>query len=252
MKVAIVGYGAMGHEIEQVLKARGHEISAIVDPNEKDATFKEISAESMKGVDVAIDFTNPKTAFDNIKKYCATKTNVVVATTGWYDHLAEAEKMAKDCGIGLIWSGNFSIGVNLFFRIVRDACRTVGKIKDYDAYSYEWHHKRKKDSPSGTAEMLGKIMLENLPGKDTLVREKLDRAIAPNEIHLASIRGGYMPGQHVVGFDSPADTIELKHTARSRQGFALGAVMAAEWVKGKKGFFGIDDFLEGLLGKESP
>jgi 4-hydroxy-tetrahydrodipicolinate reductase len=247
MKIAIIGYGRMGQEIEKAALQKGHEIVAKIDSFNPCATAKEITTESLNGADVAIDFTVPADAIKNAKAYADAGINTVMGTTGWYDHMKEMESIAKTGNIGMIWSGNFSIGVNLFFRMIEDACKRIDNVKEYDAFAYELHHRQKKDSPSGTAEMIGKIMLDNLSGKKKIVREKLDRKINDDEFHLASVRAGSIPGTHVVGFDSEFDTIELKHSARSRGGFALGAVLAAEWIKGKKGFFGIDEFIKSLF-----
>ena len=244
MKIALIGHGKMGKEIEQLAKANEIKICSITDPSSPGATHKAVSAGCVKDADVAIDFTQPDTVVDTIRKVAAAKTNMVIATTGWYDQLDEVRKIVEESGIGLIYSPNFSLGVNLFFEVVEEAAKRFGKLDIYDAFGYELHHNQKKDSPSGTAKTLSKILLENVEGKKKVVEEKLDRKIAPDEIHFASVRAGWIPGTHVVGFDSEADTIELKHTARSRRGFAQGALLAAEWVKGKKGFFTMQDFMK--------
>ncbi|MFC2174382.1 4-hydroxy-tetrahydrodipicolinate reductase [archaeon] len=246
MKIAIVGYGRMGHEIASVAKARGIGFVTI-DPEEGD--FKEITAGALEGVDVAVDFTHPDTAIPNLQKYAELKTNAVMGTTGWYGKMDDAKKLVADSGIGFIWSGNFSIGVNMFFRMVESASKVVNNVLDYDVFLHELHHNRKADSPSGTAEMIGQILLKNIDRKDKLVYDKLSRKIEPGEIHVSSTRAGNIPGTHVVGFDSGADSIELKHTARNRSGFALGAVLAAEFVSGKNGFYTIDDLMNSLLGE---
>ncbi len=247
MNIAIIGYGKMGKEIERIAQIRGISIASIIDPNTKDAPFDEINKESMKDVDVCIDFTMPEAAVENIRKAAKFKKNIVMATTGWYTRMDEVKKIVKEAGIGFIWSGNFSLGVNIFFRIVENAAKIVNNVDDYDVFAYEIHHSQKKDSPSGTAKMLGDILINNIQRKKSIVTEKLDRKIEPDEIHLASIRGGNVPGTHAICFDSAADTIELKHTARNREGFALGAVMAAEWINKKKGFYNIDDFMKEII-----
>jgi 4-hydroxy-tetrahydrodipicolinate reductase len=243
MKLAIIGYGRMGYEIEAIARSRSHEV--ITFDTQCKADFCEITEENMKGVDVAIDFTIPETAISNTKILNNLKINTVMGTTGWYNKTADMKKAAKD--IGFIWSGNFSIGVNLFFNILEKASKIMNKVQEYDVLAYEAHHNKKKDSPSGTANMMADILIKNLDKKDKLVTERLDRPIKENELHFASIRGGSIPGTHSIQFDSAADNIELKHTARNRSGFALGAVLAAEWVKGKKGFFNINDFMKELL-----
>lgn len=248
MKVAIIGYGKMGKQIEKVLKDKNINDYITIDKFNPEANFKEYNSESTKGIDVAIDFSFPETALDNIKKSVDYGVNLVMGTTGWYDKLEEVKKIVGD-KIGFIWSGNFSLGVNIFFRIIENASKIFDKFNNiYDVMSYELHHKEKKDSPSGTEIMIGNILKENLSNKNKLVEDKLDRKIENNEIHVASIRGGYIPGTHTVLFDSIADTVELTHRVRTREGLATGAVLAAEWIYGKKGFFNIDDLMNELIG----
>ena len=159
---------------------------------------------------------------------------------------ADLTTIVKD--IGFIWSGNFSIGVNMFFKIVEEAAKVVNKIPEYDVSVFEAHHNMKKDSPSGTAKMIADRVIENLKRKDKIVTDKFDRAPQKNELHVASMRCGKIPGTHTVTFDSDADTIELTHRARNREGFALGAVLAAEFISGKKGFFDINDLMKDIIG----
>lgn len=246
MNIAIIGYGKMGHEIEKVAKEKGLTIKAVIDPKNEEATHKEINEESLKDVDVAIDFTHPDSAVENIKKVSAFGKNMVVGTTGWYDRMDDVKEIIEKANTGVIWSGNFSLGVNIFFKIIENAAKIMDKFNDYDLFVHEFHHNQKADSPSGTAVMIGKILKDNIKRKEKIVTEELKRKIEPDELHVSSTRSGSIPGTHVVGFDSKADTIELKHTARGREGFALGAIMAAEWVKDKKGFFGIDSMMKNI------
>jgi 4-hydroxy-tetrahydrodipicolinate reductase len=245
MKLALLGYGRMGKEVERVAKLRGHTICAIIDPTPASgASQKELNAECLRNAEVVIDFTLPSSVPGNIKIVSAAKKNMVIGTTGWYDHMTEAKQLVGAAGTGLIYSSNFSIGVNVFYRIVEAAARLINKVPEYDVFGYELHHNQKVDSPSGTAKNLAEILLKNITRKKQLQFDKIDgRKISPEELQFASIRAGSIPGTHVAGFDSEADTIELKHTARSRAGFALGAVMAAEWLDGKKGFFTMNDFM---------
>ena len=246
MNVAIVGYGRMGKEIEKVLKTEGINIAAIIDKYADGANFKVLDSGSLKNIDVAIDFTIPEGIMTNFKTYIDNKVNVVVGTTGWFDSVPEVRKMVGD-KIGFIWSGNFSIGVNIFFRMVRDASRIINKFEEYDSMCYELHHNKKKDSPSGTALMIANVMLGELKRKKRITTDKIDRAIETDELHVASVRGGSIPGTHSVLFDSDMDTIELKHTVRTRAGLAKGAVMATKWIKDKKGFFSIDDMMNSIF-----
>ena len=245
MKIALIGYGKMGKEVERAALLRGHTVCGIVDKSAAGATHKEIDSAGacLKEADVVIDFTVPAAAIENIKKVTAARKSMVVGTTGWYDSITQAKQLVGSSGIGFIYSSNFSVGVNIFYRIVEAAARLVNKVPDYDVFGYELHHNQKLDSPSGTAKSVVDILLKNISRKKQAQYDKLDRKINPEELHFASIRAGWIPGTHVVGFDSEADTIELKHTARSRAGFALGAVMAAEWLKGRKGFFTMNDFI---------
>ncbi|MEK6853802.1 MAG: 4-hydroxy-tetrahydrodipicolinate reductase [Nanoarchaeota archaeon] len=245
MKIALIGYGKMGKEVERVAKLRGHTVCAIVDKSAAGATHKEIDASGscLKEADVVVDFTVPTAVIEAIRKVTAAKKNMVVGTTGWYDQMTEAKQLVGQAGTGFIYSSNFSVGVNVFYRIVEAAAKLINKIPEYDVFGYELHHNQKLDSPSGTAKSIADILVKSISGKKQVQYDKLDRKINPEEIHFASVRAGWIPGTHVVGFDSEADTIELKHAARSRAGFALGAVMAAEWLKGRKGFFTMNDFI---------
>ena len=247
MNIAIIGYGKMGHEIEKAAKSRGINVISIIDPNGSNASYKEINEESLHNVDVCIDFTHPESVVNNIKKISKFKKNIVIGTTGWYDKIKEVEDIVKKGNIGFIYASNFSIGVNIFFEIVETAAKIINNINDYDVYGYELHHNKKIDSPSGTAKTLGEILIKNVKRKNKLLFEKIDRKIEPNELHFASVRAGSIPGTHIVGFDSSADTIELKHAARNREGFAIGALMAAQWVHNKKGFYNIDNMLSEII-----
>ncbi len=249
MNIAIIGYGKMGREIERIAIDKGINVKSIIDPNESGATHREINVESMKNADVCIDFSAPDAVIENIRKISIFKKNIVVGTTAWYDNLGEVKTIVKKSGIGFIYASNFSIGVNVFFRILEDASRIINKIDDYDIYGYELHHSKKLDSPSGTAKTIGEILMKNIKRKNKLVFDRIDGKIKPNELHIASVRAGSFPGTHAVGFDSAADTIELKHTARSREGFALGAIMAAQWINRKKGFYEINDMMKSIMGE---
>jgi 4-hydroxy-tetrahydrodipicolinate reductase len=245
--IALIGYGKMGQMVRRFAEAKGHTITAVVDPIGGDCE-REITAEILSGAEVCIDFTCPQTAVANIQQMAALGKNMVIGTTGWYNQMDAVKRIVAEHRVGLIWSGNYSIGVNVLFRIVGSAARMLNNFPDYDVLGHEFHHKGKADSPSGTAVMLGKILIDNLDRKERLVTDKLDRKIEPDEIQFSSTRGGSIPGTHLVMFDSPADTIEIRHTARGREGFAAGAVMAAEFIHGKKGFYSIDDLMDEVIG----
>ncbi len=250
MRLALLGYGRMGKEVERVARIRGIEIVSIIDPNVKPGGIfhTEITKESVKDADVVIDFTSPSSAIANIKKVSSLKKNMVVGTTGWSDNLEEAKKSVKESKTGLIYSSNFSLGVNAYFMIVEQAAKIFNKLEEYDVYGYELHHNQKVDSPSGTAKTTADILLSNIARKKKLVCHA-DGKIAPHELSFGSVRAGSIPGTHVVGFDSDSDSIEIMHAARSRSGFALGSIMAAEWVYEKKGFFSMKDFMVDYLKK---
>ncbi|MBR9691097.1 4-hydroxy-tetrahydrodipicolinate reductase [Candidatus Woesearchaeota archaeon] len=248
MKIAIVGYGKMGKMIENLANEKGIKITARVDPNEPSADFKEIDKDSTKDADVCIDFTHPDVLVSNMEKYAELKKNVVVGTTGWYDKMKDVEDIVKKSGIGCIWSGNFSIGVNMYFRIIEAASKLVNNFDEYDIMGVEYHHNQKADSPSGTMKMIGDIILNNVSRKKKAVYDMMERKIDETEVHLASIRGGKILGIHEIVLDSPSDTITLSHSARTREGFGKGALMAAEFVNGKKGFFEINDMMDSVFG----
>lgn len=246
--IALIGYGKMGQLVQRFAIEKGHTITAIVDPYGGENCHKEITAEALSGADVCIDFSHPQSVVANIEQTAALGKNMVIGTTGWYKQMEDVKQMVAQNQVGLIWSGNFSIGVNALFRIVGYAAQVFKNLPDYDVLGHEFHHKGKADSPSGTATMLGNILLENLDRKGRLAVDKLERKIEPDEIHFSSTRGGSIPGTHLVMFDSPVDTIEIRHTARNREGFAAGALMAAEFIQGKTGFYTIDDLMDDVIG----
>jgi len=229
MKIAIVGYGKMGRMIETAATARGIEVALKLDEF-NNAHFEGITAQNFAGIDVAIDFSIPSAAVQNIVRIASLGVNLVVGTTGWQDQMEHVKNVVAGRGIGLVWSPNYSVGVNAFFRIVSEAAKLLASEPEYEAWAWEIHHSAKKDAPSGT---LHKLI------------EDMRKAGYTRHVDHASNRAGTIAGTHEIGFDSPADTITLRHTARSREGFALGAVKAAEWIKGKKGFYEFGDILFG-------
>ena len=232
--------------MEKAAIAKNINIISIIDLSEAN-TYKKINQETMSNVDVCIDFSYPAAVISNIKRIAEFKKNIVIGTTGWYDKVEEARNIVQANNIGLVYSSNFSIGVNIFFKIVENAAKIINKIDDYDVYGYELHHNKKIDSPSGTAKTIGEILLNNIKRKNKLLFEEIDRKIEQDELHFASIRAGFIPGTHVIGFDSNADSIELKHVARNREGFALGALMAAQFIHNKKGFYDINDMMKNIF-----
>ncbi len=229
MKIAIVGYGKMGRMIERVAADRGVEVALKLDEF-NNAEYSGITASNFNGIDVAIEFSTPHTVVGNIERIAGLGVNLVIGTTGWQEQKAHVKDLVEKCGVGLVWSPNYSVGVNAFFRIVHAAAKLLSNEPEYEAWAWEIHHSAKKDAPSGT-------LLK-------LVDEMWNAGYA-RKVDVSSSRAGVIAGTHEIGFDSPADTITLRHTARSREGFALGAVKAAEWVAGKKGFHEFGDILFG-------
>lgn len=227
MKLALVGYGKMGRLIERIATERGHRIAVRLDEF-NNANFEGITADNFREVDVAVDFSVPSAAVENMERIAALGVNMVVGTTGWLDREDHVREVVADSNIGLVWSPNYSVGVNAFFRIVSEAARLLSGESEYEAWAWEIHHSAKKDAPSGT---LLKLV------------DEMRKAGFGRTIDVGSNRAGTIAGTHEIGFDSAADTITLRHSARSREGFALGAVKAAEWVLDKKGFHEFGDTL---------
>jgi 4-hydroxy-tetrahydrodipicolinate reductase len=249
MKIALIGYGKMGREVESLALSQGHHIVTRIDPGVEGRTSPTISNDSLFDAEVCIEFTNPSAVVENIHNVALLKKPLVVGTTGWTENFAEVRSLVDQQGIGLVYAPNFSLGVNLFYRIAARAAELFSHFADYDVYGAEVHHRHKIDSPSGTAKKLAALVLEKFPHKKRIVTGPLDGPIAPEELHLVSVRAGESPGIHSLTFDSLADTIELTHTARSRAGFARGALLAAEWILHRKGFFSFEEILDELLGQ---
>ena len=234
MKIALVGYGKMGKTIEQIARNRGHEIVSIIDVNNPG----DFESEAFKQADVAIEFTTPATAFDNYMKCFAAGVPVVSGTTGWLSRLDEVKRMCAEEGKTFFYASNFSIGMNIFFALNKYLAKIMNNFPSYDVRMTEVHHIHKLDAPSGTAITLAEGVLENLDRKE---RWTLETAEKPTDLPIHAIREGEVPGIHEIVYESDADTISIKHDAKSRAGFALGAVLAAEFTAGKKGFLGMND-----------
>jgi 4-hydroxy-tetrahydrodipicolinate reductase len=244
MNVLIVGYGRMGHEVETVLTARGHQVSARIDKTPGVGDSTEISSEILRSSQAVIEFSLPEGVIDHVRKYAAAGLPAVVGTTGWDDRKPEAKTIVEGYQAALIQGSNFSLGAHMFFDLVERAATLIADLPDYDIMVTEWHHRLKKDSPSGTALITADRILRNLPRKTSVNTGRIDRAIRDDELHVASVRGGWIPGIHQVQLDSASDTIEIQHTVRNRSGLALGSVLAAEWLatRPQAGYLDVEEF----------
>lgn len=240
--IGLIGFGKMGQEIARLAEGQGQKIAATFDEQNLLTESADVGS-----IDVFVEFTKPGAVIENLKTVAQLQKPLVIGTTGWLEHLPEVEQIVRDMQIGAIYAANFSIGMNLFFKILENASSLFDKFSEYDPFIHEIHHKFKVDSPSGTALTLGKIILENIERKSAMQPRTSEGQIPPNQLHVTSTRTGNVPGTHIVGFESAADSIELQHTARNRSGFALGALHAAEWIIGKKGLFTMDDLMTDLL-----
>ena len=250
MKIALIGYGKMGHMIEQIALERGHEIVSIIDVD----NIEDFDSPAFASADVAIEFTNPTAAFANYQRAFAHNVKVVSGSTGWMqDHKAEVERMCTEGGQTLFWASNFSIGVAIFSAVNRYLAKIMNGFPQYNVEMEEVHHIHKLDAPSGTAITLAEEIINDLDRKDKWVKgfqyaadgtESGSNEVAPNELPIASIRRDEVPGIHSISYDSEADKITITHDAHSRKGFALGAVLAAEYTKEHTGLLTTSDLFK--------
>ena len=226
MRIALIGYGRMGHLVRSLAEERGHEVPVIIG-KEHEHMAAERFPETLQMADLAIDFSSAEAVRRNVEACMLAGIPIVVGTTGWNDGISDIKSIVDDADGAMVFGANFSIGVNLFYKVAEYAAELFANFPEYEAFIEEQHHSRKKDSPSGTALKLKQVVEEY---------------VATGEI--AATRAGSIPGTHRLGFDGKADQILLEHTARNREGFALGAVMAAEWVAGKKGFYEFSEIID--------
>ena len=241
MKIALIGYGKMGHIIERIALERGHEIVSKVDVDNQE----EFESEAFASADVAIEFSIPTKAVENYRKAWVAGVPVVSGTTGWNAMLPELKKEIAEKGYTLFWASNFSLGVNLFFELNKRLATMMNRYDDYDVAMTEIHHTEKKDAPSGTAITLAEGILQNLDRKTEWVLCNSQLSIFNSQLSIDAVREGKVPGTHIVKYDSAVDTITITHEAKSREGFALGAVVAAEFLVGKPaGFYTMSDLMK--------
>ena len=239
--IAILGYGSMGREVEKIAQSKHIIVTDIFDID------KPLNIKKDYAFDVAIDFTYPDAVLDNVKKLTKMKKKIVIGTTGWEKDFNKIKGIIKRNNAALVYGSNFSIGMQIFMQIVDFASKQINNLEEYDIFMHEIHHKRKIDSPSGTALTLGKIILDNVKLKKEILTDRASSQIGKNQLHISSTRGGEVTGTHSVYLDSLADTIELTHRAKNRSGFALGAVEAAKWLHNKHGFFDFRDILREII-----
>jgi 4-hydroxy-tetrahydrodipicolinate reductase len=235
MKLALIGYGAMGQLVAKLAAEQGHEVSVTLNSRDAERSAEDLVG-SLGGCEVAIDFSVPAAVSRNVKACSAAELPLVEGTTGWHSQLDEVRNVVSQNDGALIYGANFSVGVQVFYRIAASAAELFQSLESYDAFIEEAHHKRKRDAPSGTALQLGEIVASHLG----------------REVPVSSTRAGYIPGTHRVGFDSPADQIILEHTARGREGFAMGALLAANWIIGRKGVYEFSEVFDEILGRSAP
>ena len=240
MKAAIIGYGKMGREIEKILIARGHEVALTIVIN----TAADLNAQNLADIDVAIEFTTPSTAYNNIRTCLECGAAVVSGTTGWTDRLAELQALCKERGGAMFYASNSSLGVNLMVRLNRTLARMLNRFAGYEVTMSETHHTEKKDSPSGTAVTLAEDIISRMDRKRGWVNKP--QSEDPSMIAIESLRIGMTPGDHSVTYTSADDVLEIRHSIKNRRTLAEGAVVAAEFLCGKKGIYTMDD----LLGEE--
>jgi 4-hydroxy-tetrahydrodipicolinate reductase len=245
LRLALIGYGKMGKEIERVAIDRGMEITARVDID-----TPSLFVDGVRTADVAVHFALPPTVAKHVEELAKLRKSIVVGTTGWQSDREKIQSLVQSSGIGLVHASNFSIGVNVFYRILKEAGSLFDRFADYDVSVHETHHKDKVDSPSGTAVSITNILLSTIKRKSEILAGSPDGKIRPEQLQVSSERIGSVVGTHNVRFDSAADSIEIVHTAKNRTGFALGAVVAAEWIKDKQGMYTFDEVLEDVLNQK--
>jgi 4-hydroxy-tetrahydrodipicolinate reductase len=242
MRIALIGYGKMGKEVEQRATERGWSVTLRLT-----SKSSPLSEENVAGTDVGIHFAHPASVLGSVATWTKFRKPMVIGTTGWMNGLDEVRQMVEKAGTGMIYGANFSPGIHIFAHLVNQAAILADRFPEYDVALREIHHAQKSDSPSGTALMLGNILLERIRRKSEILTGPPSGRIAPHQVQVSSQRLGSVVGTHTLTFDSLSDSLELTHTAKNRTGFALGALMAAEWIKTRTGVYSVEDMIANLL-----
>jgi 4-hydroxy-tetrahydrodipicolinate reductase len=237
-RIAIIGHGAMGREVERLAEPLGMSVSMICDVD------RPFSGVTYADFDVVIDFSWPNAVIDNVRAAARLHRPIVIGTTGWYDHMDEVRTIVTDAGIGCVWGSNFNIGTHLFLRLVQRAAELIDRHPGFDVSVHETHHRRKRDSPSGTAITTAQTILAALARKSHMATETQHGAIDPAALHVTSSRVGEVIGRHQVTIDSAFESIEIIHSAKNRRGFAQGALLAASWVQHRTGWFDVTEIID--------
>ena len=248
MNIIINGYGRMGKEIESILLDRGDRVSARIDIGGS-GDYKSLSKKILIDTkpDAVIEFAGRDCVIDNAELCSSLQIPVVIGTTGWNEQVEDVKRIVESNDSAYLFGSNFSIGAHMFFSLVERAAAMINPLPEYDIFMAEYHHNKKVDSPSGTALTTAEKIIKKNNRKTTIIKDALNRQIEEHELHVASVRGGHIHGTHSVMLDSIADTIEITHRARNRKGFAMGSVLAAQWLVGKKGFFRVEDYISDLF-----
>ncbi len=242
MNITLIGYGKMGKEIDRLATERGFSVVGRIS-----SSSPPLPENAVRQTDVVIHTATPSCVKQHVEEWAARGKNIVVGTTGWYHELPSIQTLVAQHNVGLVYASNFSIGVNILFKIIGEVANLFDRFEEYDAFIHEVHHKGKLDSPSGTALTLGNILLSRMRRKRELLTKAPEGAIKPEQLHISSSRAGAVVGTHCITFDSAADSIEIVHTAKNRSGFALGALLAAEWIHCKRGLFTMEDVFNDLF-----
>jgi 4-hydroxy-tetrahydrodipicolinate reductase len=245
MKIALVGYGRMGRALETMAMERGHQVVARIDLAENPPGLG-LSSRALAGAEVAMEFTTPEAAARNLKELVGCGVDVVCGTTGWLDSVEDVTRAVEKAGTGLVHAPNFSLGVQMLFKLAALTGRLADRLDEYDPHVLEIHHRHKVDHPSGTARRIADIVLEEVARKERWELGPGRGAVCPSVLQVNAVRAGENPGEHVLALEGPDDRIEVRHQAKGRAGFARGAVAGAEWVRGRKGVFTLDDMVAEL------